>query len=479
VAVARGAMRTLYGQWSKYVIQLAGLVLMSRLLVPSEIGLFAVLVAITGFVSVLVDSGLSIAALRVPELSKGERSTFWWLNLVIGLLAAAALSLLAPALGRLLSLPEIAAMLPLFSIVFILNGAAIQFKVDLSVTSRFGRLAAIDVASQLVGLGAGVIAALQGWGVWALVAQQLVVSLTALILSTLISGFVPGRPVYTAAIIGTVRLGLATAGTQLINYASASLPAIALGASAGTVQAGYWNRAAQLVSLPLQQLVSPLTKVAVPALARRGPESDGSVLVQIQMALAYLLCGALSLTCIFADPLVAIVLGPGWQPAIPVLQILSIGAMFQVVGYPYYWIAVARGHMKVLALAELPGRLIMITGAAFAAAYGSVPVAISYVGGTVLVWLGTTLVFSSLLGTRRWPLFVGAIVPITVWGGTAGAVLLVQGLIGVNSVIGGVLTAIPILVGLFGCALIFPPVRRDVRVMARSVSVALRKGLGT
>ena len=91
----RGGGATLLGQLVKVFLQLAGLVVLGRILSPTDFGLVAMVTAIVGVADVIRDAGLSSAAIQAKSLSAGQRNNLFWLNSGIGLALMGAICLAA------------------------------------------------------------------------------------------------------------------------------------------------------------------------------------------------------------------------------------------------------------------------------------------------------------------------------------------------------------------------------------------------
>ncbi|CAJ0557446.1 unnamed protein product, partial [Mesorhabditis spiculigera] len=120
---ARGGGVTLAFQAVKFIVQTASLILLARLLTPEDFGIVAMVVAITGAADLIRDFGLSLAAVQAKQLSDAERTNLFWAN---------------TGIGSYLSSFAVAG-------VFIVSGAATQFRAELMRSLRFTALSTTDV----------------------------------------------------------------------------------------------------------------------------------------------------------------------------------------------------------------------------------------------------------------------------------------------------------------------------------------------
>lgn len=393
----RGAATTLGGQFLKYIIQMSALIFLARLLSPQDYGLVAMVSAVVGIALVIGDFGLGLSAVQATNLTNGQKDNLFWMNTLIGLLAAVAVFASGPFLSVFYNEPLLQQIAAALSLNFVLNGLASQFRAELVRDMKFLALASIDLLAQALSFSLAILLAILGFGFWALVGQQVAFAAITLIGLAARSKWRPHWPNREAEMRSLYTFGASTFGTQVVNYLSANIDSIALGRYHGSSDVGIYNRAFQIFSLPLQQLAAPLTRVALPVLSRlQGTRKFVRYVEKMQLILSYGLLGLLAFVASTSAPLINVVLGSQWVPGAPILEALCLGGVFQALGYVYYWMFLARARMNVLLACEIVGRTVMIALIILAAPYGTVQVALAVSVGLFLTWLITTV-----FGVRR------------------------------------------------------------------------------
>ena len=86
-AIGGGAI-TIVAQLVRFAVSLGSTMLLARLLRPADFGLVAMVTAITGFVAMFKDMGLSAATIQQRAISHEQISTLFWMNVGWGLLLA-------------------------------------------------------------------------------------------------------------------------------------------------------------------------------------------------------------------------------------------------------------------------------------------------------------------------------------------------------------------------------------------------------
>ncbi|MBL8929577.1 MAG: lipopolysaccharide biosynthesis protein [Kineosporiaceae bacterium] len=385
----RGTSVTLAAQGVRFGLQLVSLTVLTRLLSPSDFGLVAMAVSIIGVADILRDFGLNSAAIQASTLSRDERSNLFWANTVLGLAAAGLAVAVAPLIVLLYGDPRLTAVVTATSAMFVLNGAATQFRADLSRSLRFSALAVADVAGQLVALTAAILTALAGWGYWAIVVQLNTVAAATLVLSWWQSRFVPSPPRREVSIRRFFRYGGGMLGTQLIAYGTRNIDNVAIGAWSGQAALGYYSRGYQLVMMPLNQINAPLTTIALPILSRvhQDPQLYPRYLHRAQLVGCYVTAPLLAMAAGLADPLVRVLFGPGWEPVGPIFAALAVGGVFRAVAQIAYWVFLAEGLTGTQFRMYVLTRPIVIAVMLSGLPWGALGVAVTASVAYVLDWL--------------------------------------------------------------------------------------------
>ena len=461
----RGAAATSAGQGLRIVIQLASVVIMARLLTPTDHGLFAMVMSIAGIAEVFRDFGLSQAAVQAPVLTKQQRSNLFWINSAIGAALAVLVFLSSWGIAALYGEEEVASLTQLASVAFLLNGVATQFRASLNRSLRFHALAITDVVAALVGLGVGVVVALTGVGAWALVAQLLGASFATLVLVAALAGWLPTAPRSGEPIGGFIRFGWNMVATQMVTYVGNNVDSVVIGVRFGPDQLGLYNRAYQLAMNTANQLRAPITNVAVPILSRL--QAEGAKFwdfVRVgQVGLGYTIVVVLAFVIGAAVPVTALLLGPRWAAAAPVLSLLAVGAVFQTLNSASYWVYISKGITGPLFRYNLVSVSIKVACILIGSQWGMLGVAVGLAIAPALSWPISLLWISRVIeGVPTRTLALG-IVRMALLAGWGAAFAYAAGLLAAPlGVLAQVIAAAVATLAAYGIAAILPVVRRDL-----------------
>lgn len=474
---ARGAAVTLMGQGTRLVVQVVSVVVLARLLTPHDYGLITMVLVIVGVGEIFRDFGLSTAAIQAPTLSRAQRDNLFWLNGLIGFVLTAVVVLLAPLIAAIFHQDELVGLARLCAGTFLLNGFATQYRASLIRSLRFGSVVIADVVGPIVALIVAVTCALNGLGYWSLAAQQLAQAGTVLVLVAALAGWLPGRPRRGTGMGHFVHFGWNMVSTQLVNYAGNNTDSIVLGLTVGPSGLGLYSRAFSLLKTPLNQVLTPVTNVAIPVLARvqDANAAFSAYVLRGQVLLGYTLVAGLALAASCARPVVDIAFGPEWAGLAPLLSLIAIAGMFQVLTFVANWVYVSRGLTGSLFRFTVVSVMIKVTCILIGSRWGVVGVAAGYAASPLLAWPLAFLWLSRLTVIPTRGLLLGG-VRMAVVAGSSGA--LAWGAVTVTASGGpwlqlasGIVT---IGAGYLVWALLLPVVRQDLRVVRHAADLLRR-----
>ncbi len=379
-ASARGGAVSMAAQGVQFVLTFAGAAAMGRLLTPGEYGLVAMCTTTVGFVAMFKDAGLSTATVQAPEISREQVSTLFWINCAISAAVAAIVLLLSPLVAAFFHRPQLAALTACLSGSFLVSGIGLQHNALLRRHMMFTTLALIQVASYVVYVATCVVAALRGAGPGALVAGTLAQATATTLLTLLFCPWRPGRPRRAAGVRSLVTFGGQLTGFDFLNYCARNLDNILIGRLCGPGPLGAYTRAYSLLTLPLNQLNAPLSTVAVPALSRlaRTPDQYRRFYTRAVSMLGLVTIPGILFLVMMARDVVPALLGPGWDEAAVVYQLLGIAAVTQPIVSSTGWLYISQGRSRDMFRWGVIGSAITVAAIVIGLRGGPRGVALSY-----------------------------------------------------------------------------------------------------
>lgn len=392
----RGGAVTIASQIITKIIQVGSIMVLARVLVPQDFGMIAMTTAIVGFVMLFKDIGLSVATVQWENINHAQISTLFWINVLLSMLNMMFIIALAPVIAWFYREPRLLRITIALSVGFIFAGFTTQHIALLRRQMRFGAIAAVNIAGILAGAMVGIGAALAGTGVWALVYMTLARSLTIALVPWFVCPWRPGLPKRSARIRGMLAFGGNLTGSNIINYFARNTDNMLIGKFWGSTQLGLYNRAYELLMLPLRQVAYPIASVAIPTLSRlqHDPQQYRRYYYRAMNTLAFITTPIVLIMAGLCDEIIVIVLGNQWAKAAMIFKVLAFAAVFEPLTSTVEWVWVSLGQTKRMLQWEFISVPIIVLSFVVGLPWGSLGVAISYAICSVLILMVPRLRFA-------------------------------------------------------------------------------------
>ena len=374
-----GAMWTFGAQGGKLLLQMLSVVLLARLLAPEDYGLFGMAAVFTQMVFIVKDLGLSQAAVQKKTLLPEESSALFWINVLFVTVLAAVCCVCAPLVAAFYDEPRLAAVVAVSSAANLIVGLSAQHKAILQRQLRMKELAFVEVLSKAISLVSGVAGALCGLRYWALVLATIA---DAAAHTLLLWFFCRWKPALVSLSHGRecLKFGLDVAAFNLMNFFSRNIDKILVGKFHPVEVVGYYNKAYQAVSFPIQHLRGPILQVANPALARLqdDPEKFRNYYRRLLSVLAFVSVAPVALFIPLAEEFVLVLLGRQWIPASGTFALLAVSALIQPVASTRGSVLVAAGKSRAYFAWGVVNTVCTVSAFAIAAPRGIEAMALGY-----------------------------------------------------------------------------------------------------
>lgn len=302
-------------------------IILARLLTPSDYGTVGMMTIFITIANVFIDSGFSSGLIRKIDRTDDDLSTAFFFNIVIAILTYAILFLASPLIASFFNIPELAIFLRVLGLVIIFSSLNMVQNAILISSMRIKQMTMVSAISQVSTGIIAIILAYHGWGVWALIIQQLCASIIQAFLLVLTTRWKPkftfnkksfqylwgfGSKLLTANLIGTI-----------FNQAYSFV----IGKVLGKRDLGLYSRSDNFAVQPSNIVTNIISKSLVPSLA--ACQND---LNRLQHAyqkcveiISFIIFPLMFTLGIAAEPLFKVLFGTKWDGAIPLFQILCFG----------------------------------------------------------------------------------------------------------------------------------------------------------
>ena len=335
--VAKGVAWSTVEKVCSMLLQLVVSIVVARQLVPEDFGVMAIMTFFTAVALVIVDSGFSQTLLRKESPTDNDYKSVFVFNLLSSIVLYLLFVAISPLLAHYYNLRIIIKIAPVLFLLLPLNALGIIQNTKLSREFRFGVLSRINFVASLVAGIAAILIAVCGGGVWALVAQRLlVVAVKSLLLwwrgDWRGNGSFDGRA-WKAMAPFSFRL----MSTDIVAAIYNNVSQLFIGKIYSADTLGFFNQAQKIKDLPVQSAVLSVQTVTYPALAKikddaeKFAESFRKVLMINTFVMTPLVIGMSAV----AEPLFQVLLGDKWLPTVPYFEVIALAGIF----YPLSMVA--------------------------------------------------------------------------------------------------------------------------------------------
>ena len=320
-------------------------IVLARILEPELYGTIALITVITSILQVFVDSGMANALIQKKDTDDLDYSSVFYFNVAFCLVLYIGLFFASPLISRIYGSPDLVPVIRVLGLTIIVSGVKNVQQAYVSKTMQFRRFFFSTLGGTLFSAVVGITMAYRGFGIWALVAQQLLNVTVNTVILWLTVGWKPKR-MFSFQRLG----GLVSYGWKLL--ASSLLDTVYLKLSQLVVE--NINYSIDSVLLPVLSAEQD-NRDHVREMTRRAIKTSSYIMMTLMMGMA-----------VCAEPLIRLLLTEKWLPCVPFMQIFCAVYAF----YPLHTANLnaikAMGHSEIFLRLEIIKELIGI-GLLFAA----------------------------------------------------------------------------------------------------------------
>jgi PST family polysaccharide transporter len=332
------------------IVNFGGQIALSWLLLTTDYGFIGLALSVASFTALIQQAGI-----RDVLVQRGRHFKLWAgpafvLSLFTATLGAILLVASAPVVAGFYHEPRLEGLIFVLAIAGFLNCFTLVPFAKLQIDLRFRAIAVLALVTSSFSMATSIVLAWLGSGAYSFVIPMPLTSLVFLgILWPLVRPNIrSGSPLRrTRFLFGDNLLLL---GATFFLCVTTQGDYIILGRMYPKEVVGlyFWAFNISLQSLTL--LAETLSNVLFPSLSRlqAEPERQHAAFVRATRAIALVGIPACFAQAALAEPIVKLMFNPRWYPAIPILQVLSIGMAFQVIERPAFSTLKARGQFGLL-----------------------------------------------------------------------------------------------------------------------------------
>jgi O-antigen/teichoic acid export membrane protein len=363
--------------WSRGVVQLlsfATTVLVARILVPADYGVMALAGIFITTAGMLAEMGLGGAIVQFRDLEKRDLNTCFWITVTLAIIAYVVLALGASHIAGWFAVPGLAEVLPVLALGLPFNACSVVSASLLRKRLALDRISQAEIIGAVVTLPVMLYCARAGFGVWTLVIGSLVGWVIRSVVILAFAPWLPGLRIGGERAKEVLDFSVTTLGVTLLWALKEQAEVVAIGKITGQVTVGLYAMAKDLALLPTAKISSMAFMLSSPMMAEMQTDTAamrGTFFRAVRLTSAIALPASVGMALV-ADDMVALLLGPKWLPAVPVLRLLCGYAAVRAVDVLLPPVLFARLRQKFLFWYFLALLFAVAAAAALGALWGGV-----------------------------------------------------------------------------------------------------------
>lgn len=321
--------------FAQQALSFAIFAVLAHWLTPHEFGLLAIAHLMVQFVRMTLLDAIAMPVVRGIDSSDALFDWLFTLCTMVSLVLAAVMALASPVLVHFFGTPELMPVLLGMSLVIVLFGLVRSHEARLLREGNFRLLAIRSLCSVSAGGAVALLMVYQGAGAMALVAQQLVAGVVALLIAVA-AEWRTWRPRWawsTELIRRHAGEMNKVSASALLNYANTSGDAALVTVLLGPYATGLYNLAKRVLSAAYLVIGASLGRVSVSLFVhqQRDPAALRHIYARMLAMTLLLLAPVYTIVTALAEPMVVIVFGEKWRASAPLFGWLSVAYLGQAV----------------------------------------------------------------------------------------------------------------------------------------------------
>jgi O-antigen/teichoic acid export membrane protein len=312
-------------QFGRIASQLVSVTVLSRIMPQQAYGVLAMAMTVTNLAFLFRDLGMSAVIIQRRELTEALKSAVHAVNVFTGFAAMGILLALSVPVAHAFRVDELALVIAALSLIFPISGFGLLSQALIERDSGFRLLARIEVASMASGLATSIALALNGAGVWSLVAQMLVATLVTNLQLRLAVRDRTRLSLAWREIAAVLKLGRNVSLFRFLLYVEQNADGMIIGRALGAVPLAIYAMSSKITLFPLQNITGPLSRALFPAFSRNQNSRPAMAATYLRSVGAICIVAApiMATVCVLRADLALLLFGPKWNGIPAVLQWLA------------------------------------------------------------------------------------------------------------------------------------------------------------
>lgn len=330
-------------------------IVLARLLVPEDFGYIGMLMFFIAISESFIDSGFATALIQKKNPTQEDYSTIFYWNIFLSIFFVIVLQISAPYIADFYKMPKLCIILRVQSWLLMINAFSIIQRNRLVKSFDFKKLAFRNLLATSIATVVAIIMAYYGFGVWSLVARNLVAGVVSSITIWYVAKWKPSFVFAWKSFKELFQFGGLMFISYMLDTIYKNVQTLLIGKFYSAKDLGFYTQAKRMEEVPFSSLIGVINQVTFPAFAEIQDDLNkvkNTIRKNIK-AIAFLSSPLSFLLIIIAKPLFPILITSKWDQSIPYFQILCVIGLIYSVNYIHTNVLKALGKGKLYVFSRL------------------------------------------------------------------------------------------------------------------------------
>lgn len=305
-------------------------IVLARILAPEDYGQIALITVFTTIMQVFVDSGLGTALIQKKDANDLDFSSVFYFNFVICLVLYVVMFVAAPFIAGFYGDSSLTPIIRVISLTIIISGVKGIQQSYVSRNMLFKRFFYSTLGGTIFSAFLGIALAYTGFGVWAIVAQQLSNTAIDTLILWLTVKWRPKRMFSWRRLKGLLSFGWKMLASSLLDTVYNNVRSLIIGKMYSSSDLAYYDQGQKFPNVIVTNINTSIDSVLLPTMASAQDDADRvkSMTCRAIKTSTYIMAPLMMGLAFCAEPIVELVLTDKWLPCVPFLRIFCITYMF-------------------------------------------------------------------------------------------------------------------------------------------------------
>ena len=379
-------------------------IVLARLLTPDDFGLIGIIAIFTAVCNTIINGGFGTAIIRKKHASDEDYNTAFIVNLGLSLLLYVIIFLGAPFIAHFFGREELIDLIRVSSLAMVIGAMALVQQTRLTKRIDFKSQTKITIAASVSSGVAGIVLAFAGFGVWALVAQQLFASIIRTVLLWNVNKWIPNLHFSPKSFHELFGFGWKMMVSGILDTVWKELYQVVVGKFYSPATLGQYTRAKQFSQLFSSNLTTVIQRVTYPVLSNIQDDKERMVSAYRRIIKTTMFVTAISMFSLGAisEPLLYCLIGSKWHEAAIYLPLICISGSL----YPLHAINLnmlqVQGRSDLFLGLEIVKKIIGLAPLSVCIIYGVMPMLYVNLLTGILSYFLNSYYPGKLLGYSTW-----------------------------------------------------------------------------